>query len=61
MDSCIFPVKIFRPIEGKLELVRIYTVDELGRRSDAIIKKLYIHPSEARLTKKDREGKKKNV
>ena len=42
-------------------MVRIYTVDELGRRSDAIIKKLYIHPSVARLTKKDREGKKKNV
>ena len=57
----IFPVKVFKLMKGVLELVKTYTVEELEERSDAIVQKLYIHPSVARLTKKEKEEQKKNV
>ena len=57
----IFPVKVFKLIKGVLALVRTHTVKELEERSDAIVRKFYIHPSVARLTKKEKEEQKKNV
>ena len=57
----IFPVKVFKLIKGVLKLVRTHTVEELEKRSDAIVQKLYIHPSVARLTKKEKGEQRKNV
>jgi hypothetical protein len=57
----IFPVKIFRPIKKKLKLIRTYTIKYLKKRSDEKFKKIYVHPTVKRLTKKEKEEQKKNV
>ena len=58
----IFPVKIFRPIKKKLKLIRTYTIKYLKKRSDEKFKKIYVHPTVKRLTKKEIESeRKKNV
>jgi len=56
-----FPVKVFKQTKDGLKLVRIYTVKYLEKRSDEKLKKLFIHPSVSRLTKKEKEALKKNV
>jgi hypothetical protein len=58
MDSCIFPVKVFRPTADGLVLVRIHTVEELGNREDKKIKDLYLHPSVTRFNRRDLKNKK---
>ena len=57
----IFPVKVFKLIKGVLALVRTHTVEELEERSNAVIRNFNIHPSVARLTKKEKEEQRKNV